>query len=136
MTSVAATQFLPVATTATMSGHSLIVSLHDMAPATWDTSRKMLAELQQNGIRKCSLLVVPNYHHQGASLQDREFVSALRDLEGEGHEIVIHGYFHQRPRRAAEPLLNQFLTQVYTQDEGEFFDLDYNEARRRIDLAR
>jgi len=136
MTSVAATQFLPVATAATATGRSLVVSLHDVAPTTWPVVREILTELHHEGIRKCSLLVVPNYHRHGSSLDDREFVSAVRDLESEGHEIVIHGYFHERPRRSPESLFSQFITRTYTQDEGEFFDLDYDEARRRINLAR
>jgi predicted deacetylase len=57
-------------------------------------------------------------------------------LEQAGHEIVIHGYFHERRRRSGESLLSRFLTRIYTQDEGEFFDLGYEEARRRIHLAR
>jgi predicted deacetylase len=63
-------------------------------------------------------------------------VAWLQELDSMGHEIVIHGYFHQRPRRAGESLTNRFVTQVYTQDEGEFFDLDYDEAKRRINTAR
>jgi len=136
MTSVAATQFLPVATAVTATGRSLIVSLHDVAPTTWPIAREILSELHNDGIRKCSLLVVPNYHRHGSSVEDREFVSALRDLESEGHEIVIHGYFHERPRRSGESLFDRFVTRTYTQDEGEFFDLNYDEARRRINLAR
>jgi uncharacterized protein len=136
MTSVAATQFLPVASTATMSARSLIVSLHDVAPSTWDVSRQIVTELQQRGIRTCCLLVVPDYHHSGSSMQNASFVAWLRDLEQAGNEIVIHGYFHQRPRRAEESVVGQFITRIYTQDEGEFYDLAYDEAKRRIDTAR
>jgi predicted deacetylase len=136
MTSVAATQFLPVATTATMTGRSLAVSLHDVAPETWEICRKIIDEIQHRGVRVCSLLVVPDYHHTGPSLQNQSFTSWLRDLESEGHEIVIHGYFHERPRGAGESFTARFLTRIYTQDEGEFFDLSYDEARRRIILAR
>jgi predicted deacetylase len=136
MTSVAATQFLPVATTATMAAQSLIVSLHDVAPVTWDTTKQIVRELQQYGIRTCSLLVVPDYHHTGSSLQNVSFATWLKEREAAGHEVVIHGYFHLRPRQAAESVKNQFLTQFYTQDEGEFFDLDYDEAKRRITVAR
>src|SRR5689334_22002461 len=132
MTSVAATQFLPVASTATMATRSLIVSIHDVAPPTWDATRKILAELGQHGVRACSLLVVPDYHHGGASMRDRSFVSALRELEDAGHEIVIHGFFHERPRRSNESLFDSFVTRIYTQDEGEFFDLRYDEALQRI----
>lgn len=69
-------------------------------------------------------------------MEDRSFVRWLQDLEAQGHEIVIHGYFHERPRRNGEGLAQRFLTRFYTDDEGEFYDLDYNEAFRRISQAR
>jgi predicted deacetylase len=63
-------------------------------------------------------------------------VSWLRDLETQGHEIVIHGYFHERPARAGETFAEKFVTRIYTQNEGEFYDLGYDEALRRITNAR
>jgi predicted deacetylase len=136
MSSVAATQFLPVVATASATKDFVVISIHDVAPATQSIVARMLSELAQTGIHHCSLLVVPNYHHRGASAQDREFVSWLRHLEAAGHEIVIHGYFHQRPKAAHENLFQKFVTQIYTQGEGEFYDLDYAEAFRRIKTAR
>src|SRR5439155_810106 len=53
-----------------------------------------------------------------------------------GHEIVIHGYFHERPARRDETLRDKFITQLYTRSEGEFYDMDYDEAFRRIKTAR
>lgn len=136
MTSVAATTFLPVASSATAASQSVVVSLHDVAPATWEPCKHILAEFQRQGIHACSLLVVPNYHHNGSTFENRAFVSWLQELEAAGHEIVIHGYFHERPRGPGGSLTDRFVTQIYTQDEGEFFDLDYDEARRRITSAR
>jgi predicted deacetylase len=136
MTSVVATQFLPVVAAASATKDSLIISIHDVAPATQSTAAKIISELDQKGVRHCSLLVVPNYHHQGPSMQDRQFVSWLRDLAARGHEIVIHGYFHERPRRERENFLEKVITQFYTQGEGEFYDLSYDEALRRIKMAR
>ena len=60
----------------------------------------------------------------------------LQELETQGHEIVIHGYFHERPRQNGEGLPEKFLTRLYTKGEGEFYDLDYDEALRRITQAR
>jgi predicted deacetylase len=57
-------------------------------------------------------------------------------LETKGHEIVIHGYFHERPRRNGESVTQKLFTRFYTKDEGEFYDLDYDEAFRRITRAR
>src|SRR6266852_5043047 len=132
MTSLAATQFLPVVATARAAKDFLVVSIHDVAPSTQAIANKIISELSQRGIRVCSLLVVPDYHHQGAAMKDRQFVSWLRDLESAGHEIVIHGYFHERPRGQDETLRAKFLTRFYTNDEGEFYDLGYEEAFRRI----
>jgi predicted deacetylase len=133
----AATTFSAIpATTAGLSKGSLVVSVHDIAPSTRATAEKMIAELSRRGAAATSLLVVPNYHHGGSVLADRELAIWLRELEGRGHEIVIHGYFHDRPRRANETLREKFLTRFYTDDEGEFFDLAYDEARKRIERAR
>ncbi|CAN5800475.1 DUF2334 domain-containing protein [soil metagenome] len=115
---------------------ALIVSLHDVAPRTRETCERIVQEIARCGVDACSLLVVPDYHHSGASMADREFVRWLRQLEDAGHEVVIHGYFHQRPRGEREKLGAQLLTRLYTKDEGEFYDLPYEEALRRISTAR
>ena len=115
---------------------ALVVSVHDVAPATRAAVEKILAELSHHGVPVSSLLVVPNYHHRGSSTEDPGFVRWLQDLESQGHEIVIHGYFHERPRRNGESLRERFVTRTYTSDEGEFYDLDYEEALRRITQAR
>ncbi len=129
MTSAVATQFLPVVAAASATKDYLVVSIHDVAPSTQVVCEKMISELTRKGIRHCSLLVVPDYHHHGASMQDPQFVSWLRNLD-------IHGYFHERPPQARESFLEKLVTQFYTQGEGEFYDLVYDEALRRIKTAR
>jgi len=67
MSSVAATQFLPVVATASAVKNYLVVSVHDVAPSTQAFAEKIISEVARRGIRVCSLLVVPDYHHQGAA---------------------------------------------------------------------
>ena len=136
MTSVVATQFVPLVATAAATKDFMVVSLHDIAPSNRDVANEIISELSRHGVRVCSLLVVPDYHHQGLITRDRQFVAWLRNLESDGHEIVIHGYFHKRPRRPNETLRDKFLTRFYAHYEGEFYDLDYEEALRRITNAR
>jgi predicted deacetylase len=136
MSTIAATEFLPLVATAGAARNFIVVSLHDVAPSTRHIANTIISELASRGVRACSLLVVPDYHHEGLFTNDRQFVSWLRGLEADGHEIVIHGYFHERPRRAKETLPDKFLTRFYTQNEGEFYDLAYDEALRRIVAAR
>ncbi len=135
--SSAATTLSPIrATGLRLSKGSLVVSIHDVAPSTQAVAEKIVAELSRRGVTACSLLVVPNYHHAGSVVDNRELAMWLRELEGRGHEIVIHGYFHDRPRRVGESPREKFVTRFYTDDEGEFFDLSYDEALRRIAQAR
>jgi uncharacterized protein len=115
---------------------ALVVSIHDVAPATQVRVQDIIAELAHRGVSVCSLLVVPNYHRRGSSTEDRGFVRWLQDLETKGHEIVIHGYFHERPRRPSETVSQKLFTRFYTKGEGEFYDLDYDESFRRITRAR
>jgi len=115
---------------------ALVVSIHDVAPATQARAQEIIAELAHHGVAVCSLLVVPNYHHGGCFAEDRGFVRWLQELETKGHEIVIHGYFHERPRRPDETAAEKLFTRFYTKNEGEFYDLEYDEAFRRITQAR
>ncbi len=132
----AATSSFPIFAAAASKEEPLVVSLHDIAPPTRNTSQKIIAELARHGVRVASLLVVPNYHKSGASMDDRDFLRWLRDLEAAGHEIVIHGYYHQRPAADEEGLRTRFITRSYTAGEGEFYDLAYAEALGRITRAR
>jgi predicted deacetylase len=136
MDTIAATEFLPLVTTADAAADSVVVSLHDVAPSTQQITSTIISELSAHGVRVCSILVVPDYHHEGTLAEHREFVTWLRALEADGHEVVIHGYFHERPSSTKESLCDKFVTRFYTQNEGEFYDLSYEEALRRITRAR
>ena len=136
MESTATMEFLPAVAAPSVSRDFLVVSIHDVAPASRELVDEMITMLGHRGVRVCSLLVVPDYHHQGLFTKDRQFVSWLRDLEVDGPRSVIHGYFHERPRRPEESLRDKFLTRFYTKHEGEFYDLDYEEALQRITQAR
>ena len=136
MSTIAATEFLPLIATAAAATDSVVVSLHDVAPCTQHTTSTIISELSAHGVRVCSVLVVPNYHHEEPFAKHREFVRWLQALEADGHELVIHGYFHARPPQSKETLRDKFVTRFYTQNEGEFYDLGYEEALRRITTAR
>src|SRR5213080_3164605 len=127
MTEAVAADFLPILAAETPR-RSFVVSVHDVAPCTREASARIIEALQRAGVRTISLLVVPNYHRQGSATEDKNFVSWLRDLEARGYEIVIHGYFHERPRRAGERISERFMNRFYTQDEGEFFYFEFEQT--------
>lgn len=137
MTGASATSLPSIfALSAEANRNALVVSVHDVAPATQSVVEEIVKELARHHVPVCSLLVIPNYHHRGSFAENRGFVRWLQELESQGHEVVIHGYFHERPRRNGEDLPKKFFTRLYTKDEGEFYDLDYEESFRRITQAR
>ncbi len=115
---------------------ALVVSIHDVAPSTREKTERVLTHLARHRVDNTSLLVVPDYHLRGRSMEDPDFRAWLREQEARGHEIVIHGFFHQRARGAKEDARSKVVTRFYTADEGEFYDLGYEEARRLITQGR
>ena len=115
---------------------ALVVSIHDVSPATRGRTDGILRDLAAIGCSKTSLLVVPDHHGRGRISADAEFGEWLRARVCEGHEAVLHGYWHRRESRDAEGILTKLVTQSYTAGEGEFFDLEKVEAARRLAKGR
>jgi hypothetical protein len=119
-----------------MMRRALVVSLHDVSPLTLTACRRIFAELEALGAAPLSLLVIPDHHGRGRVSSDAELCAWLREQAGRGHEIVTHGFFHLRPGKRQESLMQRLTTRVYTAGEGEFFDLAHEEASRRYAEAQ
>ena len=96
----------------------------------------MLGQLAEWGVPRCSLLVIPDHHRRGHFLADAACAAWLRAQAAAGHELVMHGYHHQRARRAGESVGAKWTTRIYTADEGEFYDLDRAAAAALVSQAR
>ena len=115
---------------------AMVVSLHDVSPRTRAVFTAMLEDLAAWGVGRTSLLVIPDHHHRGHMLADAGFCRWLEKLARQGHEAVVHGYYHQRPTQAGETWWQRGMTRLYTQGEGEFYDLPKHEAAARLAAAR
>ncbi|MEO8205476.1 MAG: polysaccharide deacetylase family protein [Chthoniobacterales bacterium] len=115
---------------------ALVVSIHDVSPLTRAVVEQMLQDLAAWGVTKTSLLVIPNHHHKGNFHEDAEFCAWLRQKVVDGHEAVIHGYYHQRPLKGGDSVGRKMVTQLYTAGEGEFYDLEEVEAFERLKQAQ
>lgn len=111
----------------------LCVSIHDVAPSTWDDCARLAAALREVADLPLSWLVVPRYH--GRLDDDAALRAGLDAALGRGDELVLHGYTHLDTAAAGQGLRQRFLRGVYTQREGEFAALGADEARRRIALG-
>jgi len=105
----------------------LVVSIHDVSPYTWRPVQGILDALEGIGISKRSLLVIPN--HKGMAAIDRaepEFQAWLI-ARSQQDEVCLHGYEHQA-KALRGGALARLVASVYTDREGEFYQLDNEEA--------
>jgi predicted deacetylase len=91
---------------------------------------EILDDLAAAGVSRTSLLVIPNHHHKAPMLEDAGFCRWLGEMAVLGHEVVLHGYYHQRP--VGGEWRHRVVTEYYTAGEGEFFDLTEMEADWRL----
>lgn len=108
---------------------ALVVSLHDVSPWTREACARAIDELAALGVTRTSLLVIPDHHRRGSLRSDPTLCRWLHERAQAGHEMVVHGFHHQRARRASEGIAARLTTRVYTAGEGEFYDLDREGAR-------
>ncbi|MFZ4115865.1 MAG: DUF2334 domain-containing protein [Chthoniobacterales bacterium] len=119
-----------------MKKESLVISLHDVSPHTQEIVANQLEELRALGVSRCSLLVIPDYHHQGSITHFPNFITWLEEQAAQGHEIVLHGYYHIRPPSSHDHGMKRWITKYYTAGEGEFYDLDYEQARTTLQRGK
>jgi len=112
----------------------LVVSIHDVSPPERARVEQVMARLAGIGVRRFSLLVIPNLRDRWPIDADQAFCNWLRQRQDRGDEVVLHGWEHAAvgtPRALGDRLRNRW----YTQGEGEFLSLEYDEASRRISLG-
>lgn len=121
------------------------VSIHDVSPA-WEPEVETALEMAHaRGVRP-ALLVVPDFHGRAKLCDHPAFAARLRELEADGHEIYLHGYYHQSrafgaPRQggaesgAAARARWLFRQKIVSGGEAEFADVTPEEARERLDAG-
>jgi predicted deacetylase len=115
-----------------MSARKLLaVSMHDVAPPYWDRVRRALDALEAIGVRRRSLLVIPNLEGRWPVDQADAFCGELRRRALDGDELVLHGYEHVAVGTPVG-IVNRMKNRWYTR-AGEFLSLGYYEARDRIE---
>ncbi len=107
------------------------MSIHDVSPASAGELEEALVACAEVSA-KPALLVVPNFHGKWPLDRYPAFVSRLRELQDEGLELHLHGYFHRAPDevRGARAF---FAQRVASAGEAEFATLERDEAERRLD---
>jgi predicted deacetylase len=103
----------------------LVVSVHDVAPASAEATRQWVQLLGPLGI-PLSLLVIPG-PWRGSSLAEpdrdgRELAGWLRARQASGDEVSVHGWTHRA--EPGGPVLRRASGALLARGAGEFWALD------------
>lgn len=114
----------------------LCVSIHDVAPGTWEECARLARAMRKAADIRLTWLVVPRYHGRKDDGRDEDAMRRGLDAAlARGDELALHGYTHLDTGERPASLRQRFLRGVYTQREGEFAALAASEARERIALG-
>jgi len=113
------------------AGRFQSVVLHDVAPSTWPAYRSFVEAIDRVGPMPLTLLVVPDFHHEGSIVGDHAFRAAMDARVARGDELVLHGFHHADEAPPPRTPRDVFMRRIYTH-EGEFQAIDAADARDRI----
>lgn len=116
----------------TPSGASLVVSVHDVSPATADQTARWCADADSLGI-PVSLLVIPGPWRGGSIADAPDYADVLRARVAGGDEIVLHGWLHQAGPEGG--LVRRTVGRAVARGAAEFAALDAVQARQRLSHA-
>lgn len=112
-----------------------MVSLHDVHAGSWRAYRSFLDDLAGLGVGRTTLLVVPCWKGVSPVEPSSGLAAWLRSAGASGHEICLHGLTHHAERLRGGPVARA-VGRWYTDREGEFQRLGYEEAYERLREGR
>lgn len=114
---------------------SLVVSVHDVAPSTAESSRRWVDLLEERGLR-ASLLVVPGWWNGSDMDSSPSFVEWLGAAAERGHEVVQHGFSHVYRGAMESTATRSLVGRLLARGCEEFWHLSYPRARELLSLGR
>jgi len=109
----------------------IAVAIHDVEPATWERCALIRDWLEDHGIDRVTLLVIPARDLHPLGERCPEMSSWLRERRTAGDSIAQHGFLHEP--LGADP--DEGLGLALRGGRGEFAGLDEREARRAVDAG-
>jgi predicted deacetylase len=109
---------------------TLAVALHGIEPATFERCALIRDWLDDHGIDRVTLLVIPARDMHPVGERSPEMVGWLSERRGRGDAIAQHGFHHVPLRAASSP--RQLLARAQGRRVGEFLGLDAAETRRAV----
>lgn len=111
----------------------LAVALHDVEPATFERCALIRDWLDDHGVNRVTLLVIPARDLHPLGDRRPEIADWVAERVSAGDAVAQHGFQHAQDRRAhwSRPLLPRLHSEV-----PEFVGLDEHDTARALDAGR
>jgi predicted deacetylase len=109
----------------------IAVALHDIEPATFERCALIRDWLDDHGVSRVTLLVIPARDLHPLGERSPEMARWLAERRRGGDSIAQHGFQHQQAGRGAFSR----RTLLAGRGSGEFLGLDGEETRRAVDAG-
>ncbi|HEX5853618.1 MAG TPA: DUF2334 domain-containing protein [Solirubrobacteraceae bacterium] len=117
----------------TNTGRTIAVALHGIEPATYERCAVIRDWLEDHGVGRVTLLVIPARDLHPVGERAPEMVDWLSERARAGDSIAQHGFQHVRARPTATA--RELLARTPAHRGGEFVGLDVGETRRAVDAG-
>jgi predicted deacetylase len=111
----------------------IAVALHDIEPATFERCALIRDWLDDHGVDRITLLVIPARDLHPLGERCPEMVGWLNERHRAGDAIAQHGFQHEQVRRGS--FRRQGLNPARGSRSAEFVGLDEEETRRAVDAG-
>jgi len=111
----------------------IAVAVHDIEPATFERCALIRDWLDDHGVDRVTLLVIPARDLHPLGERSPEMVDWLAERRRAGDSIAQHGFQHQKLRR--DTFSAGALAPMRNRRSGEFVGLDDDETRRAVDAG-
>ncbi len=112
---------------------TIAVALHDVEPATFERCALIRDWLDDHGVDRVTLLVIPARDLHPVGERSPEMTSWLAERRRAGDSIAQHGFQHERTRRGGA-LAGSLLANP-ARRTGEFVGLDEAETQRAVNAG-
>jgi predicted deacetylase len=111
----------------------IAVALHDIEPATFERCALIRDWLDDHGVDRVTLLVIPARDLHPLAERSPKMTSWLYERSRAGDSIAQHGFQHEQLRRGA--FSRPTLLHARRGRSAEFVGLDVDETRRAVDAG-
>jgi predicted deacetylase len=112
---------------------TLAVAVHDIEPATFERAALIRDWLEDLGVDRVTLLVIPARDMHPLSDRRPEVATWLLDRAGRGDAIAQHGFHHPQARQPRWPPHPRYAV---ARESPEFVGLDSRQTARALDAGR